>query len=256
MGFILTRLWLISLAALLNGCLYSVHHFHTGELMPAGKSQTTLGLGRQPLWRCENVPADSSKMKHVCNEDGTGRERIIKSSVLQGSLDYRLGVKDSWGPFPGLEVQWHLEAPTNPATMEFAMNLALPSGTKYRHKVGGGWGIGAWADNSFFMEYAISRQIGIPLFFLNLRSTYLATQIDEILRDDFSKALPRDQILITQTGFGAFFRLPKIMILPDFLIPQFNLTLPQVPFGNQKFHRKDIELVQWDMNFGFGWTFQ
>jgi hypothetical protein len=240
----------------LTGCLYSVHHFHTGNLLPAGKSQTTLGLGREPLWRCENASTDTSLTKKACNEDGTNREKIVRSEVFQGSLDYRLGIKDSFGPFPGFEIQWHLEAPTNPATMEFALNLALPASPSYHHKIGGGWGIGAWANNSLFMEYAISRQLGIPRFFGNIRVTYLATQIDEVLRDDFSKALPQDQILVLQSGMGAFFQLPKMIILPDFLIPQINLTLPQVPFGDQKFRRQDIPLMQWNMNFGLGWTFQ
>jgi hypothetical protein len=224
-------------------------------LQPAGKSQTTFGLGRQSLWTCENGTVDSSGLARTCNQDGTGKEKVIQSKVFQGSLDYRLGLRDTWGPFPGAEIEWHLEAPTNPATMEFVLNLALPAGSSFNHKIGGGWGIGAWADNSLFMEYALSRKWGAPLFFTNFRATWLATQIDEVMRQDFSQALPRNQILIGQAGMGMQLKLPSLIIVPDFLISQLNITYPQVPFGSRKFRRQDIALVQADLNFGLGWNF-
>lgn len=256
---------------LLTGCLYSAQHFNTGILMPAGRSQTTLGVGRQPLWTCSGFQADSTDASHACG-DSTG-ETTGKSDLFKGSIDYRLGVKDVWGPFPGAELQWHLEAPTNPATMEFSFNLALPTlgggsggvgggkaagegkDPEFRHKLGAGWGMGAWADNSFFLEYAASRNVGLPLFFGNLRATYLATQIGEVLDDDFSQPLPSDQVLVLQAALGVYFRLPAWFLAPDFVIPQFNVTLPQVPSGERMFRRGDIPLAQWDMNFGLGWDF-
>lgn len=242
-------------AWLLSGCLYSTQHFHTGVLLPAGKSQTTLGAGRHPLWRCANYKADSLIAEHACDEDGSGMEKTERSDVFKGSFDYRLGVKDAWGPFPGVELQWHLEVPTSPATMEFAMNLALPSGPSFRHKIGAGWGIGAWADNSYFAEYAVSRKWGLPLFFANVRATWLATQIEDVIGDDFAKPFPSHQHLAVQTGFGTFFQLPDWIIAPDFVIPHFNVTWPQVPSGEQEFKAGDIPLAQWDMDLGFGWTF-
>jgi len=249
-------IWTVILCAwLLSGCLYSTQHFHTGVLLPAGKSQTTLGAGRQPLWRCANYQSDSLGTRRVCDEDGTGSEKIEKSDVFKGSLDYRLGVRDSWGPFPGVELQWHLEIPTSPATMEFAMNLALPSNGAYRHKLGAGWGIGAWADNSYFLDYAISRKLGRPLFFGSFRTTWLATQIGDVIGEDFAKPFPSHQHLILQGAFGAQLQLPDWAVAPDFFVPLINLTWPQVPSGDQKFKPKSIPLMQWDMSFGLGWTF-
>ncbi len=236
--------------------MYSVHHFNTGVILPAGESQATFGIGRQSIWECENGTVDSAGLKKVCNETGAGVEKVIQSQVTQGSFDYRLGLRNSWGPFPGAELQWHVEAPTHPATMEFALNLALPSGPSIHHKIGMGWGIGAWADNSAFAEYAISKQWGRPLFFGNLRATWLATQIDEVMREDFSHALPHNQIFIAQVGTGIFLKLPIVRVVPDFIIPQFNFTLPQVPIGSQKFRWEDIPLIQWNVNLGFGWNFQ
>jgi hypothetical protein len=214
-----------------------------------------MGLGRKPIWKCLDAKPDSTSAVKLCNSDGSDRERPVETKILQGSLDYRLGIRDSWGPFPGVELQWHLEAPTNPATMEFALNVALPAGPNFHHKLGGGWGIGAWADNSLFLEYAISKKMGLPLIFGNLRATWLATQIDEVMRDDFSKPLPSNQILIAQMGMGAFFQLPDWRVLPDFLIPQVNFTAPQLISGDYKFRGQDIPMLQWDLGLGIGWSF-
>jgi hypothetical protein len=234
----------------LSGCLYSTQHFHTGVLAPEGHGQATLGLGRQPLWRC-SAPADSTA--RACNEDGSGSERVFRTEAVQASIDYRLGIADKIGPFPGAELEWHLEAPTNPASLEFSVNLGMPAWGSMRHMVGAGWGIGAWSDNSLFLEYAASRRLGIPLFFTNLRATLLATQLPRVLQDDFSRALPSERVLVVQSGFGVRFPLPSWRLAPDFVIPHFNLTYPQLPAGDRVFRGQDIPSLQWDMNLGLGW---
>lgn len=219
--------------------------------MPEGHGEATLGLGRQPRWEC-SAPADSIRPR-ACDEDGSGRETVRKSDGPQGSLDYRLGIADRFGPFPGAELQWHLEAPTNPASLEFSLNLALPGFAGARHMAGAGWGIGAWADNSLFLQYAISRRFGLPLFFADLRLTLLATQLPRVLKDDFARALPSDRVLVAQTGFGFRVPLPRWPVAPDFLAPRFNVTYPQVPAGDRDFRRADIPPLQWDMALGMGW---
>ena len=238
-----------------SGCLYSTQHFNTGVILPAGKTQATLGAGRQPLWRCAHYQSDSTGVRHACNDDGTGTESITRSQVFKGSINYRLGIRDNWGPFPGAELEWHLELPTNPATMEFAMNLALPAGGAFHHKLGAGWGVGAWADNTIFAEYALSKSLGKHLLFGNFRTTWLATQIGDVLGEDFAKPFPSNQHFVFQTGAGFFYRLPDWIIVPDFIIPQVNLTVPTVPSGDQRFKAADIPLMQWDANLGLGWLF-
>ena len=223
--------------------------------MPPGKSQATVGLGRQPLWKCSRSEADSLSPKIACNEDETGKEKISKSQILKGSIDYRLGLRDKWGPFPGVEMEWHFEVPTNPASMEFALNLALPAPEKMHHKFGAGWGVGAWADNSFFAEYALSRSVGNNLIFGNGRVTYLATQIVDVLGEDFAKPFPSNQHMVFQSALGFFYRLPPWPVIPDFIIPQVNATLPAVPAGEQRFKATDIPLFQWDASLGLGWGF-
>lgn len=235
----------------LSGCLYSTQHFHTGVLMPEGHGSGTLGLGCQPRWSC-SAPADSLRPK-ACNEDGSGAEWVRRSDVPQASFDYRLGIADRVGPFPGAELEWHLEAPTNPASLEFSLNLGMPAWGGMRHMLGAGWGIGAWSDNSLFLEYAASRRLGLPLFFANVRLSLLATQLPRVLQDDFARALPSERVLVAQSGFGARFPLPRVALAPDFVIPQFNVSYPQVPAGERAFRRADIPPLQWDMNLGLGW---
>jgi hypothetical protein len=234
------------------GCLYSVHRFNTGMVLPEGKTQTTLGAGRQAMWRCAHSQADSSAAPHACG-DSAG-ESVSKSQVFKGSVDFRLGLANHLGPFPGAELEWHLEAPTSPASMEFALNLALPGGEAFHQAVGAGWGIGAWADNSVFLEYAASRRMGRPLFFGNARVTWLATQIEEVLGEDFAAPLPSHRHLVAQTGAGVSLRLPDWPVVPDFVIPQVNATFPQVPAGDGRFRAGEIPLVQWDMSLGFAWA--
>ena len=241
-------------ACVLSGCLYSVHHFNTGETLGAGKSEATLGAGRQPLWSCSPAPPDTGSVRLACNEDGSGTEKVSESFLFKGSVDYRLGIKNNLGPFPGVELEWHVEGPSNPATMEFGLNLGLPSPTSFRHKLGAGWGIGAWADNSFYLEYALSKNWGRTLAFGNARVTWLATQIGDVMSQNFADPLPSRQRLVLQSGLGLRFRLPNWKVVPDFVIPQVNLTWPQVPSGDQSFRGQDIPPLQWDANLGLGWS--
>jgi hypothetical protein len=243
----------------LQGCLYSTHHFHNGQVMNAGHSQATFGVGRQPVWNCHRDAGDSANTKLAC-ADGTERaknagETVQHTTWPKGSFHYRLGLRDNWGPFPAIEMEWHFEVPTNPATMEFGLNFALPGPSFMHHKLGGGWGVGAWADDSFFAEYAISLISGQHLLFTNFRATWLATQIGDVLGEDFAKPFPRNQHFVFQTAYGLFYRLPDWPVVPDFIIPSLNLTLPSVPAGEQKFKPSDIPTLQWDINVGLGWGF-
>lgn len=235
--------------------MYSTQRFNTGLILPAGKSEATLGAGRQTLWRCADYQSDSATGKRVCNADESGQERVTSLGIFKGGLDYRLGLRDSVGPFPGAELQWHMEVPTNPVSMEFALNLALPASLDWHHALGFGWGVGAWAGNSYSLEYAASRSLGAWLLFGNLRATYLATQIGEVLEGDFSQPLPYHPRWVFQSGGGLRWQWPNWVLAPDYVIPAFNLTWPQIPAGEQKFKRKDIPGVQWDLHLGLGWGF-
>jgi len=254
------RIFFISTSLCLTSCIYSTHHFNSGKLLKAGETQVTLGLGHQPLYNCANQVADSlNSGEQACRVPNTlgANELVEQRSLVKGSLNYRLGIRDNWWIFPGAELILHIEAPTNPATLEFGLKLALPGFSQkgFFHNATAGWGVGVWADNSFYGEYAVAKQWGPSLLFFNTRATYLATQINEVLSEEFENSLPSHQKWILQTGFGLHYTLPDIPIIPDVMIPNLNLTFPQVASGQKKFLSEDTEKVLWDFNFGFGWMF-
>jgi hypothetical protein len=212
----------------LNSCLYTTHHFNTGEILRPGKTRATFGMGSHRF---------------------SGRE------MLKLSLNYRLGITPKWGPFPGADMGWHLEMPTNPGTMEFDLRLAMPAPNQdwFHHSLSTGWGIGMWADNTFFAEYAASIRYRWISVFTNLRATYLATQFFKVFQSDMDHPLTHQQQWVGQAGLGFKAGLPRLFLLPDFIIPQVILTYPKVPAGNSE---ESVEHApQWNINVGTGWRF-
>jgi hypothetical protein len=220
---------LLALAVFLNSCLYTTHHFNSGKVLKPGKTRIITGVGY-----------------HTYNE----------STITKFSLNYRVGVLKKLGPFPGADLGWHLEIPTNPGTMEFDFKLAMPNleSLRFNHSLNLGWGIGMWADNTFFGEYAASaRLLGKHLFFINLRSTYLATQFFKVFDEDIDQPLTHKQRWIYQSSLGLYFQIPELFIVPDYIIPQFITTYPQVPAG---LDRDDVIWdLQYNVNLGIGWHF-
>jgi hypothetical protein len=139
--------------------------------------------------------------------------------------------------------------------MEFDMRLALPAANSktIHHSLSGGWGIGMWADNTLFAEYAVSGRIRRSALFLNLRATYLATQFFKVFSGNIDQPFIHNRRFIYQAGMGFSWRLPDIPILPDFIVPQLIATWPQIPAGSLP---DDIIWdVQWNANLGTGWRF-
>ncbi len=211
------------------------------------------------MWKCVEIIADTTGNAEWCGQlNGTGSfEYSSVSYIPKGSFNYRLGVRDNWGPFKGVELEWHLELPTNPASMEFKMALGLPGISKLPlyHKLSAGWGIGIWADNSFFGEYALSLPFKSHELFFAARETWLATQVSEVLNEDFEDPLPRKQEWVFQLGSGLALSLPEILILPDVIIPHLNMTFPQIANGNRKIRKEDVGPLLWDFNLGVAWKF-
>ncbi len=252
---ILKVLLVISLGLLFNGCLYSTHHFNTGETLKAGRSKVTIGAGRQPLWDCLDKTPRSSILCNGAN--GNPPEPVSVSQTFKGSVNYKLGLKDNWGPFPKTELQWHFEAPTNPITMEFGLVLGLPdfNQQKFSHNLHTGWGMGIWSDNSFFLEYALSRSVYSHRLFINLRETWLATQINDVLNENFDKELTQNKQFISQIGIGLQLKLPDWFLMPHFISPQLNFTFPQVTTGDFEFLDADIDDYLANLNIATSWVF-
>jgi hypothetical protein len=260
---------------LLTGCMYTSHHFNSGRVLEPGNTAVTFGWGRLKLVE-RGCDYDQGFYE---SEDSTGRVRCVRgrfdgspgnssdtvaprlagSSLPKFSMGYRLGVRKEWGPFTGVEIGWHLEAPTNPGSAEFDLKLGLPGGGRgrFHHSASGGWIVGAWTDNSFFGEYAASRAFGpgdsAHALYASYRLTRLGTPIDEAIRSDsLVPSFGSHTRLAHQATLGFHWRLPALPVLPDFLSPQVTVSTPSVPvFGSVQ--PEDPVVV--DLNLGFGWRF-
>ncbi|MDB5103739.1 MAG: hypothetical protein JWP91_1428 [Fibrobacteres bacterium] len=265
----------------MSGCLYSTAHFNSGRLLEPGRSSLTLGGGRfrsftfgcnEPgSYGMTSESRDSLGIHCVTYretiQDSTGGYRTESdttapkafwTSVSSYSIGYRLGILGQWGPFPGADMGLHLEAPTNPATGEFDLRLGLPvpAGIPFHHSLSAGWGIGFWADNSYFLEYAFSHAWGENDLFFNYRATRLATQIPDLADAVDERVFASERRLIHQASAGFRWELPDIAMLPDFLIPQAVLTYPLGPNGASKVPKELLDDRMWNVNLGMGWHFK
>lgn len=265
-------------APLLSGCLYTSQHFNSGRILEPGETSVTLGYGKAHFLEAQcpdqyDVATRTASDPPVCRSwyaggglDGTPGYPRAEDSILpvawesintpKFSLGYRLGVRKQWGPLTGIELGWTLEAPTNPISLEFDLKVGLPSPKAWKvdHSLSGGWGIGMWADNSWFLEYAASKTLGNQTFYLGYRYTALATQPQD-LEDSFEEwkfaHRPRD---IQQASLGWFFRLPEIAVIPDFLGPQVTVTTPMLTGLSDAIPSTDRD-YDLNLNLGFGWEF-
>ncbi len=188
----------------------------------------------------------------------TTEQRKFPSSALKGSLGYRLGMSGPRGFITGTEIGLHLEAPTNPVSGEFDLKIGLPvpGGRPYHHSLSAGWGIGIWADNSYFLEYAVSRALGGSDLFAAYRGTNLATQIADLGSSQGDRRFKTKRRLIHQATVGFSLALPAIPVIPDFLAPMAVLTYPLAPFSSSRVPDHVLDDHLWDLSLGMGWRFQ
>jgi hypothetical protein len=158
------------------------------------------------------------------------------TSQFNYSLGWRLGVRKAWGPLTGVDLGWRLEAPTGPATLEFDARFGLPTPEilpAWNHSLSMGWGIGAWADNTVFTEYALGRGQGtfLPFIrpFVNTRLTYLATQPSDFTASNSYQGFPSYRRWIGQASLGSEFVLPDIFLVPRRILSEATLTYPGLP---------------------------
>ncbi|MBF0430573.1 MAG: hypothetical protein HQK83_04805 [Fibrobacteria bacterium] len=259
----------------LCSCIYTTHNYNTGRTLQEGKSRITLGYGKQKM-----ITLDCSydnRWGYLIKKDGKATclyEEYLDSTIdssfykpndhIQSipdlSFGYGLGIRNNWGPFPGLEMGFLLEIPTLPISAEFYMRLAMPDymWKKTKHSVAMGYIMGAWADNSWYLGYAISHEIGKNLVYGSFRSTLMATQMMDNGTEDADESFKfvhnRKLVHMLTTGFMWF--IPDIVIFPDFVTPQINILYPKIPltFDSRSWGYDDGGFyVKW--NVGFGWSF-
>jgi hypothetical protein len=268
------------LALPLAGCLYTTHHFNSGRLLEPGETAVTFGMGKAYFYEeaCPDgyrdyVPAHGAEPRCRSEkslyggivEDTAGGAAaadsirpmgLRKSTSFKGSLGYRLGVRKRWGPLTGIEMGWSVEAPTNPMTLEFDVKAGLPLPARWQaaHSLSAGWGIGAWVDNSWFVEYAASRAFGDDAVFLNYRYTRVATQPEDLDSSfDAGRFVPLPGSA-HQWAVGWYHKLPAIPLIPDHLVPEVTATLPVYLYG-ARVPAAARPAVDFNFNLGMGWDF-
>ncbi|MDB5104259.1 MAG: hypothetical protein JWP91_1948 [Fibrobacteres bacterium] len=270
----LLRAAALGAASLLSGCLYTTHHFNSGRILEPGKTAVTFGLGRSEIYdqdcpetyvrspddasHCERILGGPSGIEGPPVAADTNRVpmEVTHVTIPKFSLSYRLGVRGPWGPFTGVEMGWQVEAVTNPGTIEFDLKFGLPIPKRFsaQHSVSGGWGVGMWADNSWFLEYAASRNFGKHALYGNYRYTWLASQPADINSSFDNWKFVSHRHYAHQAALGAYLRLPDWTLVPDFITPQVIFTAPITP-ALSVISPSLLDPFSMNFNFGFGWNF-
>jgi len=216
----------------LTGCLsHTTQHFNTGIILEPGEQVDMLAIAYADAYICNGEMVRNQSKFQRCVQDTSyfdadyGYAHYEKVTMPHGSSIWRLGIRKDWGPFTGVDIGWQMEFP---GTLDFDARFGLPrpDSVLWHHSISAGWGIGNWADNSWFLEYAWSYPITAnTLFYASFRETYLATQfldlrITDNNRDDDLFGHSRRFLHQASTGLrlgrfgGAFF-------VPDYF--HFNL---------------------------------
>lgn len=228
----LQRLVALTFLVFLQGCLSSWIRMEDGTVLLPGRSDFALGMSSVPRVH-EECPLgfrerDSHGRAYCLDFRGLNDfggydwtydtlpaiQRQDRSPIF--GLTWRLGAFGPFGPFTGLELGLHAEAPNNPVTQEFRVALGLPgSDSSFAHSAIAGWGTGAWADNSWFLQYAASRTWKPWRVFGSVRGTLQGTQIEDAVEAD---RFQHKRTWDLQTTLGGRLALPQAKVLPDWLL--------------------------------------
>lgn len=232
---------------LLQGCLSTWIRMEDGTVLAPGRSDFSIALGSVPrtTYDCgQGYVGKDSTGRFAC-EEWYFRERYQElyydsaSQTYQGgyytydggrnhfdprvdvdrefhvALNWKLGVLGAFGPFTGMQVGMQTEFATAPVTQEFHVAIGLPgSDSSVAHSLAAGWGVGMWADNSWFLQYAASRRFGICRVFGSLRGTL---QPSMTAMDIDKGRFESDRSWDLQAAVGAKVPLGRVAVLPDWI---------------------------------------
>ncbi|MEN9354601.1 MAG: hypothetical protein RL318_1926 [Fibrobacterota bacterium] len=272
--------WVPCLALfLLSGCLYTVQRFNDGTVLPPGVTDVSMGLGKTPIWTATcpdgGWAAETGPDAGICKRYDYSREydpqtgryvgpevsrspaRYESEDIPQLHASWRLGVRKEWGPFTGVELGWNIDVPTEPASLEFWGKFGLPGfvDTNTAHSVSAGWGIGMWADNSWWLEYAISHRFGSVRPWAGSRLLWQATRAED-LGIEVGERIESHKRWIGQVFTGASAEMPVAVILPDWLALEGTWTFPGAGMGLKRSQESSaVPYGHVGLHFGMGWRF-
>ena len=224
------RVTLIFATLLCSGCLTATtQHFNSGETLLPGVTHVTLGMASIPVTTCEGKAKRGSDGFVVCPE------AKLQTGPLP-SYTWSLGVREKWGPFTGVEIGWMAEAL---GTIDFNAKLGLPGFKEHpawHHAIMTGWGLGNWADNTLFLEYAISWYAKKRLLlYTNARGSHVATslkdlELSDLETDDKSNVFKHHQRWLLQNTWGVRIGPFDVPVLPKFYDVNVHMGTPKLMF--------------------------
>jgi hypothetical protein len=266
MSSLLRLPWVLPAAILLlQGCLSTWIRMEDGTILQPGKSDFSLAVGSvpRPAYVCEEAgwesPDRDSNGVYQCEKyiySGQSSPssnwirtpaKLVEEREPHLALHWRLGALGPFGPFVGLEVGMQTEFLTAPVSQEFNVALGLPgSDSVVAHAVMVGWGIGMWADNSWFAQYAASREAGRLRVFGSARSTLQASvNQSDIGSGRFNHSRHWD----FQVAAGVKYRLGEVFLLPDWVGLGGTVDL-----GNLGYPSLDFDQLEQQSGIGFAWA--
>jgi hypothetical protein len=179
-----TIILLTFLTLFLCSCI-GTQRMNTGRVVPSGHHQISWGIGPDILYDCMLDAATDPATGNVwCESEGNsylGSNDTIKRYYYPSvSREYRVGLRNKWGPLRGLDAGYYLQFML-PPVLGFDIRAGLPGlDTNYfAHSLSLGWDIGSWADNSWFATYAISFAYQNLVLYSNWRAIWAASRLSE-----------------------------------------------------------------------------
>lgn len=266
-------LWLhVTLLWLLNGCLSTTsQHLNTGRILAPGVVEDTWSLANTTVIQCNGTMVRNRDGYMVCQPDETDwssapkKKQYSMIEIPSLATSWRLGVREQWGPFTGVDMGWAMEFP---GTLEFDGRFGLPFWENYpswKHSIAIGWGIGNWADNTWYTEYAFSYAAGKhALFFCNFRESWLSTQIVELEFNEFedndenqTEVFKSHRRFVHQLSLGTKLGPTGMKWLPNYYSFGLHLTAPVIFYGGGDPYSVDKKSFPWyntQYSIGLTWN--
>jgi hypothetical protein len=225
------------LCALSCMCNFATTSFNLGKLLLPGESMTTCSFGRKSVYDIEMEYRDRyDSTRNIWTTEYRPIDTIT-DGFWCGAIDFRIGLLSHYPFGKGLEIGFLAELPTQMNTfwgvplLQFDARLGLPirplQHSIYHHNIDIGWIVGGWVDNGWFAEYAGGLEIGKFIPYGNIRITRTPTDIfgqDGMSEIDFLSHHNRGWNV--RTCLGVSMRLPRWVILPDFIVPEIAIYYP------------------------------
>jgi hypothetical protein len=218
---------IVVLLLLLQSCLYTTQHFVDGAILEPAQVARSVGIGTREVYKVQ-IKKQYSESGYFLSVDTTFQ--VYSSQVY--SYDFRLGLLKNPGVFKGLEAGWHLEALTNPVSLELYARLGLPTASlQFDHAVAFSIQPGLWLDYSWSASYVLSKRLGRYTLFVQHRWLRNATQAQDFANDDGviggTIKIERQPSASWQSVAGLSADLPKYQYIPDRLYVQVGRVLGQ-----------------------------